>query len=451
MSTATRSAAAPSPPGPKRTLIGGNLPEFRRGRIEFLNRCVRDYGDFVSLRFGPKRIILVNDPESIEYVLSTHSRDFIKHFALRLNPIVLGKGLLTSDGDFWRRQRRLAQPAFQRQRIAAYGPTMVEHTQRLLAGWREGETRDILQEMMRLTLGIAAKTLFDADATDQAQRVGDAMRVAQESFVARFNRGVPIPLFVPTPGNLRLKRAVRQLDAIIYDFINRRRAGGEDKGDLLSMLLHARDEDDQGRMTDVQLRDEAMTLFLAGHETTALTLAWTWYLLATHPDAEEKLLAEVVGALGGLPPTVDDLPNLPYAEAVILESLRLYPPGYVIGREAVEACELGGYRVPAGMTVLMSPWLMHRDARYFDQPEEFRPERWENDLLKRLPRIVYFPFGAGPRRCIGDAFAMMETVMVLATIAPHYRFTVAPGQDITPVPTFTLRPKDGIRAVLAKR
>jgi cytochrome P450 len=454
MTGATHTPAAKRPPGPRGHWLGGHLPDFRRGRLDFFTRCARDYGDFVSLRFGPKRILLVSDPEAIDYVLSTGSRHFSKHFALRLNPIILGNGLLTSEGDFWLRQRRLAQPAFQRQRIAAYGPVMVEHAERLLAGWRDGDTRDILAEMMRLTLGIAAKTLFGADSVGQAEQVSAALRVAQDAFIARFNRMVPIPMLLPTPGNLRLRRAVRQLDAVIYDFIRQRRAAGPESSgasDLLSLLLHARDEDGQGQMTDKQLRDEAMTLFLAGHETTALTLAWAWYLLAEHPEAEAKLLAEVQAALGGRSPTADDLPRLPYAEAVILETMRLYPPGYVIGREALHDCAVGGYHVPAGLTLLMSPWVLHRDARFFDRPEEFRPERWDNDLLKRLPRVVYFPFGAGPRRCIGDAFAMIETVLVLATVAPRYPFLLFPGQEVVPWPTFTLRPKNGIKVILKRR
>jgi cytochrome P450 len=248
------------------------LPEFRRGRLDFLARCARAYGDFVSLRFGPRRIMLVLDPDAIEYVLVTGSRNFRKHFALRVNPIVLGNGLLGSEGDFWLRQRRLVQPAFHRQRIAAYGTVMVQYTERMLAGWQEGQTRDILREMMGLTLGIAAKTLFDADATNKASEVAAALQVTLENFASRFNSFMPVPLAIPTPANLRMRRAVRKLDEVIYDFIRQRRASGEDKGDLLSMLLQARDETDSSRMTDKQLRDEAMTLFLAGHETTALAL-----------------------------------------------------------------------------------------------------------------------------------------------------------------------------------
>jgi cytochrome P450 len=449
--TASTLVLAPFPPGPKGRFFSGHLPELRRDRLAFVTRCAREYGDFVSLRVGRRQIVLVSDPDAIEYVLVTASRQFAKHFALRLNPLVLGNGLLSSEGDFWLRQRRLAQPAFHRQRIAAYGASMVEHTLRLLAGWQEGQRRDIFTEMMQLTLGIAAKTLFDADVDGQAAAVGDALRVAQDCFIARFNSLFHLPAGFPTPANLRLRRAVRQLDAIIYGFIRHRRQTGEDKGDLLSMLLHARDEGDQSQMTDKQLRDEAMTLFLAGHETTALLLSWAWYLLARHPEAEARLAAEVRAVLGGRPPTVADLPHLPYTETIVAEVLRLYPPAYTIGREALRECRLGPYRIAAGTTLLMSQWVMHRDPRFFDRPEEFHPERWADGLAARLPRYAYFPFGGGPRRCIGDTFATMEAQLVLATLAQQYRFTLATDEAVRPRPTFTLRPDSNLPAVLRRR
>jgi len=439
------------PPGPRGHFFSGNLPEFRRDRLEFLTGCARDYGDVVRLRFGSRRVYLLSHPDLIEEVLITQSKNFIKHFALRLNPLVFGKGLLTSEGDFWLRQRRLMQPAFAKQRLAAYGPAMVAAAQQVLGSWQPGETRDIMAEMMRVTLQIAAKTLFDADITGEAAAVGEALKVMQESFLARFNFLLPIPLFIPTPRNLRLRRAVRRLDDILFGFIRQRRASGVDKGDLLSLLLHARDEDDGGQMTDRQLRDEAMTLFLAGHETTALTMAWTWFLLATNPEAEERLVAELGRVLGDRPPTVEDLPRLKYTEWVIQESMRLRPPAYIIGREALQACEIGGYHVPRGTTLLMSPWVLHHDKRFFDQPESFRPERWADGLAQRIPKFAYFPFGGGPRQCIGNTFAMMETVLVLATIAPRFRFTLAPGARVEPIPTFTLRPRNGVPAVLTPR
>jgi cytochrome P450 len=448
---ATPALTSGLPPGPPPRFLGGNLAEFQRDRLAFLTRCARDYGDFVSLRMGRRRLVLVSEPAAIEYVLVSGSRNFIKHFALRINPLVLGKGLLTSEGDFWLRQRRLAQPAFLRQRVAAYAPIMLEYTHRLLAAWEPGETRNILADMMRLTLGIAAKTLFDADVDDRARDVGAALEVAQQAFIARFGSLLLVPAWVPTPTNRRLRQAVRRLDAIIYGFIRQRRASAEDNGDLLSLLLHARDDNNQPGMTDQQLRDEAMTLFLAGHETTALVLTWSWYLLARHPEAAARLSEEVLSVLDGRDPAVADLPRLRYTEWVVQEAMRLYPPGYTLGREAIADCHLGGYHIPAGCTLFMSPWVMHRDPRFFAEPEAFRPERWDNDLLGRLPRIVYFPFGAGPRRCIGDSFALMEVTLILATLAQRFRFTLATEEPILPRPTFTLRPASPVRAVLRRR
>jgi len=438
-------------PGPPQRFFSGNLVDFRSGRLDFLTRCAREYGDVVALRFGPRRILLVSHPDLIESILITHSRCFIKHFALRLNPLVLGKGLLTSEGDFWLRQRRLIQPAFQRSRLVGFGAIMVAYTQRLLAGWTPGETRDIVPEMMRLTMQIAAKTLFDADVTEHARDVGAALQMLQENFIARFNSMMPPPLWLPTPTNRRLKRAVVQLDEILYRIIRTRRAGGEDRGDLLSLLLHARDEVDRTKMTDRQLRDEAMTLFLAGHETTALALSWAWSLLAMHPEAEARLAAEVADVLGGRSASADDLPRLRYTEGVVLEAMRLYPPAYTIGREAIADCEVGGFRVPRGTTVLMSQWVVHRDPRFFKNPDEFRPERWADDACADLPKYAYFPFGGGPRLCIGNTFAMMELVLVLATIAQQFRFTQRPGHQVLPWPTFTLRPQGGVPAPLTRR
>jgi cytochrome P450 len=440
-----------SPPGPRGKLLSGNLPEFRRDRLNFLMNCARNYGDFVSIRFGPRRVLLVFDPAAIEYVLVTGSRHFIKHFALRLNPLVLGNGLLTSEGDFWLRQRRLAQPAFQRQRILAYADTMVAHTQRMLAAWRPGETRDIMPEMSKLTLAIAAKTLFGADVTDEGSAVGNALAVTQRNFIARFNSLLPLPMYIPTPRNIRTRRAVRRLDEIIYRFIKQGRNSDGEQQNLLSLLLHARDEDDGTGMTDKQLRDEAMTLFLAGHETTALTLTWTWYLLAEHPAVQDKLAAEVDRVLDSRPATANDLPQLLYTEHIIMESLRLYPPAYTIGREAIEDCEVGGYRVPAGRTVLLPQWVVHRDPRYYDDPERFEPDRWDTERVRQMPKYAYFPFGGGPRICIGNTFAMMESVLILATVAQQYRFTVAPGHPVVPWPSFTLRPQYGIKSVLTTR
>jgi cytochrome P450 len=438
------------PLGPRGHWLAGNLPDFRRARLAFLTDCARSHGDVVALRFAHRRVYLVSDPQLIEEVLVTQSRQFIKHFALRLNPLVLGNGLLTSDGDFWLRQRRLIQPVFARARIASYAPVMVAAARHVMESWQAGERRDIMVEMMRITLAIAAKTLFDADVGGAAHEIVAALQVLQDNFLVRFGSIFPPPLWLPTPANLRLRRAIRRLDDILFGFIRQRRTQHVDRGDLLSLLLNAQDEEGS-RMTDRQVRDEAMTLFLAGHETTALALSWTWYLLAQHPEAEEKLAAEVRHVIGDRDPTVDDWPRLRYAEMVALEAMRLYPPAYVIGREAVANCDIGGYHVAHGTTVLMSQWVVQRDPRFYAEPEHFRPERWGEDAIKTLPKFAYFPFGGGPRLCIGNTFAMMELVLVLATIAQRFHFRLQPGALVTPQPTFTLRPVPGIPGEIEMR
>jgi cytochrome P450 len=439
------------PPGPKGNWLFGNVAEFRRDRLGFLERCAREYGDCVGIRLGPFRVMVVNHPDLVEDVLVTQNRRFIKHFALRMAKPTLGNGLLTSEGEFWRKQRRLAQPAFHRDRIASYASVMVDYTERMLHSWSGGQTRDVQDDMMRLTLEIVAKTLFDADVTGASADASIAMETLLRSFTARVNNVFRLPMNFPTPANLRFKRAARRLDDLLFSVITERRAAGKDRGDLLSMLLQARDEDDGTRMTDRQLRDETMTLFMAGHETTANTLAWAWYLLANHPDVEARLHAEVDAVLGDRPPTFDDLARLPYADMVITEALRFYPTVWLLGREAIEPCEVGGYHIPVGTTIYMSQWVLHRDPRYFDDPESFRPERWADGLAKRLPRYAYFPFGGGPRICIGNSFALMESVLLLATIARRFQLRLAPDASVTLMPTMTLRPDGGIKMIVSER
>ncbi len=439
------------PPGPKGSLLLGSLSDFRRDTLGFLARVAREYGDFVALRLGWRRVFLINHPDLIETVLVTESRHFIKHFVLRLLRPTMGNGILLSDGDFWIRQRRLIQPVFNKNRVATYGDVMVSYAERMAERWQDGETRDLHTDMMRLTLEIVAKVLFDADVAGQAADVGEALEMGMQTFIRRWKSLYPLPEWIPTPTNLKIKKVARRLDAIIYGFIKDRRTSGRDRGDLLSLLLHAQDVDDGGRMTDKQLRDEAMTLFLAGHETTANALAWTWYLLSQHPEVDAQLAAELHDVLGGRSPTVADLPRLRYTEMVVTESMRLYPPVYAFGREPVRNVRIGDYEVPRAATIIMSQWLMHRDGRFFDDPEQFRPERWADGLAKRLPKFAYFPFGGGPRLCIGNTFAMIEAVLVLATMAQKFRFTLAPGHPVVPLTTVTLRPKFGIKGVLTKR
>ena len=441
------------PPGPKGSLLTGNLSEYVPDQLGFLTRSAKQYGDVVRLRFLNVPLYLLNHPDHVEYVLVKNNRNFIKDRAERSGLRFLGQGLLTSEGDYWRRQRRLAQPAFHRKRISAYGEAMVESAERMLdRSWRDGETREIQEDMSRLTLEIVSNTLFGTAMNEELEEeVGEALGVVME----RFTGGVlfKVPERIPTPANLRFRRAVRRLEEIIYGIIHERRgAPGEDSGDLLSMLLAVRDEDSGEGMSDKQLRDEVLTIFLAGHETTALNLSWTWHLLAGRPDVEEALHRELREALGGRAPTMEDLPDLSYTDAVVRESMRLYPPVWGFGREALQDCEIGGFRVPKGTQVVVSQWVMHRDERYYEDPEVFRPERWLDGSTDGLPKYAYFPFGGGPRLCIGQSFAEMEAVLLLATIAQWFRLRHEPGHDtVQPLPSLTLRPKDGLRMVLAER
>jgi cytochrome P450 len=437
------------PPGPPSDSWTGSFKDYSRDPLGYLPRMAREYGDIATMRYYNFRVYFVNHPDYIEEVLVTQNRKFIKGRILRANKRLFGNGLLTSEGDFWLRQRRLAQPAFHRARIASYADTMVGYADRLLAEWKDGEERDVHAEMMRLTLQIVAKTLFDADVDREARQVGRALEAIME-LNSDFRKLILMPSWVPTPRNIRAAIATRRLDKIIFRFVAQRRASGKDTGDLLSMLLAAQDEDGS-RMTDRQLRDEAMTIFLAGHETTANALSWTWLLLAQNPAVEEKLHAELAAVLGGRAPSLEDLANLRYTGQVITESMRLYPPAWGMARLAIEDAEIGGYPIPKGCGVSLAQWVVHRDPRWFDAPEEFRPERWEGDLMKRLPRFAYFPFGGGPRQCIGNSFAVMEANLLLAAIAQRFRIRLVRDHPAVPMPSITLRPRYGIRATLEAR
>jgi cytochrome P450 len=438
-------------PGPKGGYFSGSVTHFRRDQLGFYATCAREYGDVVETRMGPYRILLIYHPDAIEELLVTRSRDFVKSPGVRFLRPLLGDGLLLSEGDTWLRQRRLVQPAFHRQRVAGYGDVMSAFAERQVADWKNGDVIEVHGEMMALTQAIVGKTLFDADVSGDAHEVGQAARVLAEDFGARLASFRLMPYWLPTPRNLRSRRAVRRLDQIIHRIIAERRASGEDRGDLLSMLLHAQDADDGSRMTARQVRDEAMTMFLAGHETTAVALSWTWYLLAQHPAAEACLADELREVLGGRAPAVTDLPRLKYAGMAVTESMRLYPPAYAIGRQAARATEIAGHAVASGDIFIAPAGVVHRDRRWFEEPEAFRPERWAGDLAQRLPRFAYFPFGGGPRQCIGNSFAQMEAVLILATIAQRFRLSLVPGQRITPTPYVTLRPEPGIRMLVARR
>ena len=450
MSMATPSIHSGRPPGPKGTLLGGNVRQFRAALLNFLLETAREYGPLASFRIGPRRVFLASGPDLIEQVLVTDAKHYIKHFGARAFKPVLGNGLVTSEGAFWHRQRKLIQPAFLKIRVQSYAQIMAELTDQMLDSWSPGKSVQIDYEFEALTSKIALKTLFDLEDSGDRQRFSGTLKLAFELMNVRLRRIFKLPLWVPTPANLRLQGAVGELDRTVEGFIASRRSRRDIGDDLLSRLLVAQHEDGT-RMSDLQLRDEAMTLYLAGHETTALTLAWSWYLLSQNPNVENKLVSEWQHVLTGATPAADQLHRLPYTAAVIAESMRLYPPVYVIGREATDDLELGGYRVKRGYTVLMSQWVNHRDPRYFPEPEEFRPERWENGLAKRIPKFAYYPFGGGQRLCVGSSFALMEAAIILAAVGQRYRFTLDPDAVIGIKPQITLLPANGIPATLERR
>lgn len=447
------------PPGPGRNNPLLALLAYRRGRVGFLQNMAQRYGDICYFAIGSQQAYLLNHPDLIKEVLITKSENFIKGSALQRSKQLLGEGLLTSEGESHRRQRRLAQPAFHRSRIEAYAKVMTEYTARTIASWRDGQTLDLAEEMMALTLAIVGKTLFDADIEAEAGEVGQAITGMLQATDTSSVSSIVIDLLKKLPvarkrsgakARAKFESARARLDKLIYRLIEERRRSG-DRGDLLSMLLLAQDEDDGGRMSDLQLRDEAMTIFMTGHETTAVTLAWTFYLLAQHPEIEAKLHHEIAEVLEQRVPTMADLARLPYAEMVLCESMRLYPPAWALQRTALQDCEIGGYVVPQGSQVLMSQYVMHHDARYFPDPERFDPGRWTKEAREARPQFSYFPFGGGLRRCIGDAFAMMEATLLLTQLAGEWQMRLEPGHRVALQPVMSLRPKYGMRMILKKR
>ncbi len=433
------------PPGPRNPPVLGHLTAFRRDAPRFLERIAREFGDISYFRLGKQDVTFVNHPDWVRDVLVTRQHHFVKSRLLQRAKALLGEGLLTSEAPLHTRQRRLAQPAFHRDRLAGYAETMINAAvcarERMVAG----ETRDMAFEMMRLTLAIVGRTLFSADVESESKEIGAALTDVLQLFeivLTPFSEWIEK---LPLPAVRRFHAARKRLDETIYRMISERRQSGEDCGDLLSMLLLARDEDGSGGMTDDQVRDEALTLFLAGHETTANALTWTWYLLSQHPEVEQRFHEELADVLQGRTPVPDDFARLPYTTTVFQEALRLYPPAWGIGRMVAKPVEIGGYALDRGDIVLMSPYVMHRDSRYYAEPDRFLPERWTSERKTALPKFAFFPFGGGARVCIGENFAWMEGVLLLATIGQSRRFRLAPGQRVDHRALITLRPREGMR------
>lgn len=439
------------PPGPPGHFLWGHLQAYRTNLLQFEREAARQYGDVVRLRFGLREACLISHPDDIYQVLVGAAGRFRKSVVYRaLLGRILGEGLLTSEGALWQRQRRLAQPAFHHRRIQGYASVMTAEAERLLAEWRPDAVRAIDQDMMRLTLAVVARTLFSTELQAEADRVAGALNAALELADTMMEAPVFLPAWLPTARNRRQREALRTLDEIVYGMVAQHRAAGDgEASDLLSMLLAARDETGAA-MSDRQVRDEAVTLVLAGHETTANALTWAWCLLAQHPEAEARLLAELQTVLGGRRPTPEDVPKLTYTQAVFKETMRLYPPIPTIGREALSPVTLGGYPLRAGTIIVIAPHVVHRDPRWFAEPERFDPERFLPATEAARPKLAYLPFGGGPRVCIGNAFAEMEAVLILATLAQRFQLQLT---EAVPAPSarLTLRPSRAVRMRLTPR
>jgi cytochrome P450 len=443
------------PPGPTDWLFGLRLlGRLRRDLLGFATELRDRYGDLVLVRFGPIRAFFVNHPDLIRDVLVSHAARFRKlPRQMRVLARVNGNSVVVTEGDFWLRQRRLVQPAFHPRRFDRYAEAVVADTARMLQRWPAAGVVDIAEEMTRLTLAVVARTFFDLELSDQADHLAEQVRVLSEGLVRQFNALVPLPDWLPLPGRRRWRRALQVVDSLIGETIRQRRATGEDRGDLLSMLLLASDEEgDRTGLTDRQARDEALALFLAGHDSTAAALTWLWYLLARHPEVQARLAAEVRQVLGERPATWQDVPRLSYTKMVLEESLRLYPPNVALFvRQALADVEVGGFVIPRGAWVFIFPYVVHRDGRFFPQPERFDPERFAPDRQASRPAYAYFPFGGGPHLCLGSPFALMLFTLVAATVVQQFRLTLAPGQGpVEPELHIAIRPRGGLRLALSR-
>ncbi|MCY1015654.1 cytochrome P450 [Pyxidicoccus sp. MSG2] len=437
------------PPGPRGEPLLGNLRALRRNPLAFFPEQVREYGDVVRIRVGPMHVTLLAHPDLVRHVLQDNARNYNKQtrgFAVIRE--LLGQGLVTSEGDFWLRQRRLAQPAFHRQRLAGFASTMVDATADLARALEpriaSGQPFDVAEDLTHLTLRIAGLTLFGTEVGDESRAVGDALGRVQTFANSRLTQLIPLPRALPLPSHRRFEKDAGTLDRVVRAIIERRRREGGEHHDLLQMLMDARDEDTGERMSDTQLRDEVMTLLLAGHETTASALAWTVMLLSQNPDVRGKLEAELARELSGRTPTVEDLPKLALTRRVVDESLRLYPPAWIFSRAAIQDDVVGGFRIPKGSYVLIVPWVLHRHPKLWENPDAFDPDRFLPERERERPRFTFFPFGGGPRQCIGNQFALMELVLVLATLLQRVRLDLAPGHSLAPAPAITLRPRPGV-------
>lgn len=438
---------------PKGRLVSGHTKEFQTDPIGFLTRLSKEYGEVAKFRLGPFQTVYhVLNPDLIKQILVTKQQSFVKSRDFNLLKPFIGEGLLTSEKDFHMRQRRLIQPSFKKTHIIQYAKDMIDVTMDYISTWQHDDERSITKDMMNITLGIISKTMFSMEFKDGYEIVGKPLETALRITVKRMRKIFRMPLWVPTKINREYKKAIQRLDKVIYGIIEKRKNDTVKHEDMLGILMDARDADDGLGMSSHQVRDELMTIFLAGHETTANALSWALYAISKHPEIQVKLFNEVNSIIGQRTPKPEDFMKLQYTQNIIHETLRFYPPLYILSRDVTEDVTIGRYRFKKGDMILISSYVMQHNPEYFDQPESFIPERFENNFMKSLPAFAYFPFGGGPRVCIGNHFAMMEAVFVLACIAKRYRIKLAPDHhEVTPLPSLTLRPKNGLRMELEER
>lgn len=443
------------PPGPKGNFFLGMMREFREDMLGLYQKVAHEYGDLATVRYMWVDTFAVNHPDHFKHILQERNRNYLRDpFITDIVKIFTGLNLFTSEGDYWLSQRRLMQPMFHRQRVANLGELMVKASQEMLTRWAAlppGQWVAIDEEMMRVTLTIVGQALFSVDLSGEAKTLGEAFTLTSEYVNHRMGAYVALPLFLPTRRNRELKQAMQTVDEVVNGIIRERRASGVDKGDLLAMLMQAKDEDTGQGLNDEQLRSEVSTMIFAGHETTATALTWALYLLSQNPAAEAKLHAELAQVLGGRAPTLADLPNLPYNRMVVEETMRLYPPAWSLGRKSLKADSFGGYTFPGNAQFTLNIYAVHRDPRWWENPEKFDPERFTPERSANRPPFAYLPFGGGPRLCIGNTFALTEAQLILATIAQRYQLRLKPNHPVRPNPIFVLRTSHGLPMQLQAR
>lgn len=441
------------PPGPYGNILLGNLKDLRIRVLDFFAGLQQQFGDISTIRFSIRKVSYIQHPDLIHYVLQENNRNYTKSLRYEQLKYLLGNGLLTSESEFWLRQRRMIQPAFHKNTIRQLADEMVVCTDEMLEVWEtkfQGKTMNAASEMMALTLQIVGKTLLNADVKAEAKNVGSALSYLLKAVNIRTRTPVLLPLWIPVPTHLKIKKSIQTINLVLDKIFEDRRKNPDDRNDLLSLLMGATYEDTGEHMGNKQLRDEVMTIFVAGHETTANALSWTLYLLSLHQDVLKKCREEILRVIGNRKPEYNDLSQLTYLTMVIEETMRLYPPAWIIGRKTIRPDKIGNYAVPSGHNILISPYALHRDKRFWPQPEKFMPERFLLDEVKKRPRNSYLPFGAGPRMCIGNNFAIMEMQIVLSMIIQKFNLLSPDNQTVFPEPLITLRPKGGVMLNISK-